>query len=198
MPDIRLVRRRGSQVWIWTGLLAAVGLLIWGSAIFFGDPTERQPRVGAGVDFGERAPVLPLESEPFTSLVPLAPRDLGRLVRLSGTVESRVVRGNLWVRADDGRRILVRVEPLPTDMVISLAPGRRLEVEGYLENISRAEFTAWMDSLGVRVPRPPPAPRFGQQPDPAYARIDALFIKNYYISVRPEQLRRALETPGSA
>jgi hypothetical protein len=191
MPDIRLVRRRTSQLWLWSGVLAAVGLVIWASALIFGDPTDplEQPRVGAAADFGaERAPVLPIEAVPFASLEPLDPRDLGRLVQLRGTVESRVVRGNFWVRSQDGRRILARVEPRPDGELPGIRPGASIDVEGYLQNISRAEFAAWMDSLNVTIPRPPPSARFGQLPDPAFARLEAQFVREYYISIRPHQL----------
>jgi hypothetical protein len=199
MPDIRLVRRRSSQIWIWTGVLAVIGLAIWGSALIFGDATDpgEPRRVGAAAEFGaQRAPVLPIEPVSFDSITPLSDRDLGRLVRLTGTVESRVVRGNVWVRATDGRRILVRVEPLPADEQVSLPfrAGGRIEVNGYLQGISRAEFAAWADSMGVTIPRPPPGARFGQLPDPAFARTEAQFIRNYYVSVRPEQLRAETET----
>jgi hypothetical protein len=193
MPEFRLVRRSGSQLWVWTGILAAIGLAIWGYAMIFGDATDpSEPRrVGAAAEFGaERAPVLPIEPISFDSLTPLNDRDLGRLVRLTGTVERPVVRGATWVRATDGRRILVRVEPLPqADVTLPFRQGGRLEINGYLQSISRAEFLAWMDSLRVAIPRPPPAARFGQVPDPAFARQEALYIRNYYVSVRPEQLR---------
>lgn len=191
MPDIRLVRRRGSQIWFWTGALAVIGLLIWGSAMIFGDPTDpEQPRlVGAAAEFGaERAPVLPIQPIPFDSLAPLSDRDLGSLVTLRGSVESRVVRGAAWVNATDGRRILVRVEPLPQEGEVPRLGGG-LEVDGYLQSISRAEFAAWMDSLGVRIPRPPASPRFGVQPAASFERVAAQFIQNYYVSVRPEQLQ---------
>jgi hypothetical protein len=192
MPDIRLTRRRGSQLWLWSGTLAVVGLLIWAYAAIFGDATDedRRPAVGAMADFGaERAPVLPIEAVGFEALRPLSERDLGRLVRFSGTVERPVVRGVTWVRANDGRRILLRIEPLPPeDTRIPFSAGSRIEVAGYLQSISRAEFSAWMDSLRVSIPRPPPAPRLGTAPDPAFARIDALYVRNFYISIRPEQL----------
>jgi hypothetical protein len=193
MPDIRLVRRRGSQLWIWTGVLAVIGLIIWASALIYGDPTDpAEPRrVGAAAEFGaQRAPVLPIEPVSFDSLAPLNERDLGRLVRLTGTVESRSVRGGVWVRAADGRRILARVEPLPEGMTLPFRPGGGIDIQGYLQSISRAEFIAWMDSLGVRIPRPPPAPRFGTVPDPSFARLEALYIREYYVSIRPEQLQR--------
>jgi hypothetical protein len=191
MPDIRFVRPRGSQLWLWSGALALIGLLVWASAFVFGDATDpAEPRqVGAFADFGaERAPVLPFEPVPFDSIVPLSNRDLGRLVTLTGTVESRSVRGNAWARAADGRRILVRIEPLPRGTEPPSLPAGRLEVDGYLQSISRAEFAAWMDSLGVRIPRPPASPRFGIQPDPAFQRLAEQYIQNYYISIRPEQL----------
>jgi hypothetical protein len=194
MPDIRLVRRRGSQLWIWTGILAAIGLAIWGAATIFGDATDpAEPRrVGAAAEFGaQRAPVLPIEPVSFDSIIPLSDRDLGRLVRLTGTVERPVVRGTTWVRAADGRRILMRIEPFPREGAsVPFGQGVRVEVNGYLQSISRAEFAAWMDSLGVAIPRPPASPRFGMEPDPSFARMEAQFIQNYYVSVRPEQLVR--------
>jgi hypothetical protein len=64
-----------------------------------------------------------------------------------------------------------------------------VDLDGYLEKISEAEFQVWMDSLGVSIPRPPPGRKFGDLPEPAFARIDSLFIKNFYISVRPEALQ---------
>jgi hypothetical protein len=202
MPDIRLVRRQGSQIWIWSGVLAAIGLSVWAAAFIFGDPTDpaEQPRVGAAAQFGaERAQVLPMEPVPFASLTPLSRGDLGRLVRFSGVAETSPVRGNVWVRASDGRRILMRLEPLPPEGVLAnFRPGRSIQVDGYLQNISRAEFIAWADSLGISIPRPPPAPRFGQLPGPEFARIDALFIQDFYISVRPEALQREAQPAGTA
>jgi hypothetical protein len=199
MPDIRLARRQNSQLWLWTGLLAIIGLLIWGAAAVFGDPTDpaQQPRVGAAADFGAaRAPVLPIESVSFEALRPLDPRDLGRFVRLRGTVQSRVVRGSFWVHAADGRRILTRVEPPPVGELPGIRPGGSIDIEGHLRNISRAEFLAWMDSLGVEVPRPPLPARFGQLPDPAFTRMLELYVRDYYISVQPERLTE-LPSEGS-
>jgi hypothetical protein len=200
MPDIRLARRRTSQLWIWTGILAVIGLAIWGAAAIFGDATDPDEprRVGAAAEFGaQRAPVLPIEPVAFGSLSPLDNRDLGRLIHLTGTAESRVVAGNVWVRAADGRRILARVEPLPEGVQVPFRPGARVSVDGYLQSISRAEFAAWADSLNVAIPRPPPTARFGQLPDPSFARIDAQFIRNFYVSVRPEQLRPQEEEGGA-
>lgn len=191
MPDIRLARREKSQLWLWTGVLAFIGLAVWGAAAVFGDPTDpaQQPRVGAAADFGAvRAPVHPIESVGFESLRPLDPRDLGRLVRLRGTVQSSVVRGNFWVHANDGRRILTRVEPPPAGELPGIRPGAGIDIEGHLRNISRTEFHAWMDSLRVEVPRPPPPARFGQLPDPAFTRLLELYVRDYYISVPPERL----------
>jgi len=202
MPDIRLVRRRGSQLWFWTAALSVIGLLVWASAFVFGDATAPdEPRqVGALAQFGaSRAPVLPIEAIPFDSVAPLSDRDLGQLIHVRGTAESSVVRGAVWVRAADGRRILLRVEPLPPEGTdIPIRAGASISLDGYVQNISRAEFLAWMDSLNVRVPRPPPAARFGQLPDPSFARLDADFIRSYYISVRPEALLpREPETPAA-
>lgn len=191
-----MVRPRGSRVWVYTGLLALLGLALWSSAFLLGDPTEEQHAVGADLDLAAgRAPVLPATAVPLQSLLPFQSRDLGRLVRISGVAESRV-RGNaLWVRSNTGRRILVRFEPDPPEAALSrFTPGSSVELDGYLEKISRAEFFLWMDSLGVSIPRPPPGRKFGDLPDPSFARVDSLFVKNYYISVRPE----ALPAPRSA
>src|SRR5688572_27242114 len=81
MADIRLVRPRGSLVWAGTGALALAGMILWASAYVVGDATavDNLPRVGAAAGFGaDRAPVLPMEPVPFSTLVPLQTRDLGR------------------------------------------------------------------------------------------------------------------------
>ncbi|CAN5820987.1 hypothetical protein BH23GEM6_BH23GEM6_08860 [soil metagenome] len=193
MADIRLTRPRGSRVWLYTGVLAFLGIALWASAFFVGDATDpdEQPRVGAALDLGaQRTEVLPAVSVPLQTLVPLEMRDLGRLVRLTGVAESPVRQNAVWVRTAGGRRMLVRFEPPPEpELIAHIRPGSSLELDGYLSQISRAEFAVWMDTLGVRVPRPPPAPRFGNLPDPDFARVDALFIKNFYVSVRPEALQ---------
>ncbi len=193
MADIRLVRPRGSKVWLWTGLLALVGLALWASALFLGDPTEAQKAVGADLGLGSsRAPVLPAQAVPLQSLLPLQNRDLGRLVHLSGVAESGVRQNALWVRSQGGRRILVRFEPAPPEGALGrFGPGSMVELDGYLEKISRAEFDTWMDTLRVSVPRPPPGRKFGDLPDPGFARVDSLFVKSYYISVRPAALPSA-------
>lgn len=191
MADIRLVRPRGSRVWLWTGLLAGIGLALWASAFVLGDATtpDEQPRVGAALTLGsERPPVLPAQPVPLQSLQPLETRDLGRLVHLTGVAESRVRQNAVWVRTTGGRRMLVRFEP-PPEEEIRIGPGSSISFDGYLSKISRAEFDVWMDTLGVRIPRPPPARKFGDLPDPGFARVDSLFIKNFYVSVRPEALR---------
>lgn len=200
MPDIRLVRPHGTRIWLWTGVLAAVGLLVWSSAFVFGDRTDpdEQPRVGADADFGSlRAPVLPAQPAAFTRMDPLRTRDLGRLVHITGTAGSGVVSRMIWVRADDGRRILMRFEPEPPPEALRrFGPGSRIDLEGYLQRIAVAEFEVWTDSLGVSVPQPTPGRKFGDLPDPSFARIDSLFIKEYYISVRPEALQRREPAPG--
>lgn len=192
MPDIRLVRPRGARIWLWAGSLAVLGLALWSTAFFFGDATdpEEPPRVGAALDFGdERAPLLPPRAVPLETLVPLRTRDLGRLIRVSGVAESGVRNNALWVRGAGGRRILVRFEPAPPEGALSrFGPGTAVELDGYLEKISRAEFVAWMDTLNVRVPTPPPGRKFGDLPDPNFARVDSLFVKTFYVSVRPEAL----------
>lgn len=200
MPDIRLVRPHGNRIWLWTGVLAAVGLLVWSSAFVFGDRTDpdEQPRVGADADFGSlRAPVLPAQPAAFTRMDPLRTRDLGRLVHITGTAGSGVVSRMIWVRADDGRRILMRFEPEPPPEALRrFGPGSRIDLEGYLQRIAVAEFEVWTDSLGVSVPQPAPGRKFGDLPDPSFARIDSLFIKEYYISVRPEALQPREPAPG--
>jgi len=201
MADIRLTRPRGSRVWLWTGVLAFLGIALWASAFFVGDATDptEQPRVGAALDLGaDRPEVLPAVSVPLQTLVPLENRDLGRLVRLTGVAESPVRQNAVWVRTSGGRRMLVRFEPPPEpELIARIRPGSSLELDGYLSQISRAEFDVWMDTLGVRIPRPPPAPRFGNLPDPDFARVDALFIRNFYVSVRPEALQPDAE-PAAA
>ncbi|HEX5725432.1 MAG TPA: hypothetical protein VFX98_08195 [Longimicrobiaceae bacterium] len=186
--DIRLVRRN-SRLWLWTGLLVAVSLLVWASSYLFGDPTVRRRASGAAAGFGEnRAAVLPMETERFEAVLPLEDRELGRLLNLRGTAESRLAGGAVWVRTDPGRRILVRFEPTAPES-FRLYPGSRLDVNGYLHKISRAEFEMWMDSLRVVLPRPRPSIKFGELPDSGFTAIDSLFIRNYYISVRPEGIR---------
>lgn len=192
---IRLVPPRGARVWPIMGAFAFIGLLLWASAFVLGDATapEDLPRVGASAGFGSiRAPILPVDAVPFTTLTPLQTRDLGRLVHLSGVAESRVAVNSLWVRTDDGHRILVRFQPAPpAEQLRSIGPGARVSFDGYLQNIALAEFLQIIDSLRVSVPRPPPARKFGDLPDPGFLRLDSLFIKNYYVSVRPEGLSGA-------
>jgi hypothetical protein len=191
--DIRLARGRSDRLWLWVALLALAALAAWGSVYVFGDATRdsAEKQVGANAGFGERrAPLIPAEAEPFQKLTSLQPRDLGRLVRVSGRALSPVRADGLWVLSDDGRRILLRFEPPPPDSALRrLGAGSRVELDGYLGKISYAEFMLWMDSLGVSVPRPPPGEKFGDLPDPSFERVDSLFIKNYYVSVRPEALK---------
>lgn len=201
MVDIRMVRRAGSYVWLLTGALALIALLIWAMATFLGDPTERaeRTRIGAAANFGaERAPVLPPRPASFASLAPLEQGDLGRLVHLTGTVESRVANA-AWVRTADGRRILVRFEPPPPEQALAgIRSGGGIDVEGYLQDISRAEFRAWADTLRISLPRPSPTTRFGQAPSPEFLRTDSLYIREFYISVRPEGLTRRQEDGSAA
>lgn len=199
MADIRLVQPRGSRIWLIMGGLAVVGLLVWSTAFIFGDRTapDQQPRVGAAANFGAiRAPVLPAEAVPFGSLTPIQTRDLGRLVRVTGVAESRVAANSIWVRTSDGFRILVRFEPAPPSELLQ-GIGGTVSFQGYLQNIALAEFHQLMDSLSVRIPRPPPARKFGDLPDPAFARVDSLFIKDYYVSVRPEGIRPEAPTESA-
>ena len=196
--DIRLVRGRESRVWLSVGLLAGAGVLVLLIvSIFGGDATMATKRqVGAAANFGaDRAPVLPMETQPFETLLPLDTRELGRLVHLRAAAESGV-RGNaVWVRTPTGRRILVRFEPAPpAGALAGFGPGSVVDVNGYVQKISRAEFDLWTDSLNVVIPRPRPGTKFGDLPDSGFAKIDSLFIKNFYVSVRPEGLRRSRST----
>lgn len=195
--DIRMVRGRESRVWLWVTLLSMAGVLLLVAAAVFGDSTMSEKRkVGAMAGFGaDRAPVLPMDAQRFESLLPLDTRELGRLVHLTATAESRQRNMAVWVRTPTGRRIMVRFEPEPPASALrSLGPGSHLEVNGYLQRVSRAEFDMWMDTLGVRIPRPRPGTKFGDVPDSGFAKIDSLFIKDFYVSVRPEGLRGVRST----
>ncbi|HEX2209003.1 MAG TPA: hypothetical protein VHG93_15095 [Longimicrobium sp.] len=195
--DIRLVRGRESRVWLWVGLLAAASMAVLIAAMLFGDQTMSAKRqVGAAANFGaDRAEVLPMHTEEFETLLPLDNRELGRLVHLSATAESGVRDHAVWVRTPSGRRILVRFEPdPPAGALRAFGPGSHVDVNGYLGRISRAEFDMWMDTLNVVIPRPRPGTKFGDVPDSGFAKIDSLFIRDYYVSVRPEGLRRARST----
>ena len=191
--DIRIVRGRQQRVWLWTGVLVAVLLVAWASAWVFGDATERgeRQRVGAAANFGaERGEVVPMQTENFEAIAPLQDRELGRLVRLTGTAESAVRRNAVWVRTPRGKRILVRFEPEPPAGALRATyPGAAIDVDGYLGKISRTELDVWLDSLNVVLPRPKPGIKFGDLPDSNFARVDSLFVKDYYISVRPEGIR---------
>jgi hypothetical protein len=196
--DIRLVRGRESRVWLTVLLLAGAGvLLLVGVTLFGGDETMKAKRqVGAMANFGaDRAAVLPMETQAFETLLPLDTRELGRLVNLRGTAESGV-RGNaVWVRTPSGRRILVRFEPdPPAGALRGIGPGAGLDVNGYVQKMSRAELDMWLDSLNVVIPRPRPGTKFGDLPDSGFAKIDSLFIKSFYVSVRPEGLRHSRST----
>lgn len=201
MADIRLVRPRGERLWVWIGLLCVVALLFWGSAFVFGDATDpsEQPRVGAAANFGaDRAPVLPAQTVPFQTLVPLDTRDLGRLVNLTGVADTRVAGNAVWVRSSGGRRILVRFQPAPPEGALAgIGQGSAVNFDGYLQKISRAEFKEWVDTLRIAVPRPPPARKFGDLPDPAFMRVDSLFVRDFYISVRPEGIRPRERASGA-
>ncbi|HKP74741.1 MAG TPA: hypothetical protein VJT67_04325, partial [Longimicrobiaceae bacterium] len=177
--DIRLTRGKNHRVWLWTGTLVGVGALALLAAMEFGDPTSkpRGPGVGAAAHFGaDRAPVLPVVIEEFGRIGELTDRELGRLVHLTGTAESGVRRSAIYVRTPTGRRILIRFEPTPpAGRLGSLCNGCGVDVTGYIQKISRAEFDVWMDTLGVVIPRPKPGVKFGDLPDSNFIRIDSLF-----------------------
>jgi hypothetical protein len=193
MTDIRLNQPKTSRIWGTVGVFAFVALLLWASAFLFGDATapESGRGVGAMAGFGDRrAPVLPARATPFTEVIPPATRDLGRLVHITGRAESRVAANSVWVRTPENFRILVRFEPAPApELLAGIGSGSPVAFNGYVTGIAVAEFRQILDSLGVRLPRPPPARKFGDQPDPGFAAVDSLFIKAYYISVRPEGIR---------
>ncbi|HEX7239930.1 MAG TPA: hypothetical protein VF263_06665 [Longimicrobiaceae bacterium] len=192
MPDIRLVRPRGSRVWLWTGGLVAASLLVLAFSAFFGDPTEtaRTRGAGAAANFGaERGAVIPVVATPFESIPQLTPGTVGLLVHLTGTAESVVRNNAVWVRARGGRRILVRFEPAPpAGTRIPVYAGGGVSLDGYVQRIARAELEVVLRSLGVGLPRPSPGVKFGDIPDSGFIRIDSLFVKNYYVSVRPQAL----------
>lgn len=203
MPDIRLVRPSGSYLWIIIGGLVAVSLLVLVVSMFTGDPTEaaKTRQVGASADFGaERAPVIPVIPTPFAEVSALSEDDVGLLVRLTGVAESRLVGNSVWVRAADGRRILVRLEPPPEGTRVSIFPGSVVSLNGYVQKIARAELKVLLDSLGVSLPRPTEKPggKFGDLPDAGFLRVDSLFVKNYYVSVRPEALAGAARGSAAA
>lgn len=198
MPDIRLVRPRNSRLRLWTGLLFVAALLAAGAPFIFGDATTRKPNgVGAGANFGaDRAPVLPLRTESFEEVIPLQDRELGRLVHLTGIAETGASKNAVWVRSPSGHRILVRFEPKAEASALRrFYPGAGVNVDGYVQKIALAEFRAWMDSLDVYLPRPRPGVKFGDLPDSTFARLDALFIKGYYLSVRPSGIGAAEAAP---
>jgi len=146
MADIRLARPRANRLWLYVGGLAALGFALWASAFVVGDATDPAdaPKVGAQMTFEEeRTPVLPAQATPFQALETLQTRDLGRLVRLTGVVDSRVAANAAWVRSPGGRRILVRFEPAPTPEALRrVSSGGTVDLDGYLEKISEAEFEA--------------------------------------------------------
>ena len=196
--DVRLTRGKNHRVWMWVALIVGVSVVALLAAMVFGDPTQSgsQRGVGAAANFGkDRAPVQPVVIESFEQVKRLSDRELGRIVQLTGTAESAVRRAAVYVRTPTGRRILVRFEPTPTpEQLRGIVNGGGVNVTGYLMKISRAEFNVWMDTVGVVIPRPKPGVKFGDLPDSNFMRIDSLFIKDYYVSVRPEGIGR----PGVA
>jgi hypothetical protein len=192
MADIRMVRPPSSRLWLWMIALATAGILLWASALVFGDPTEdvEHRRIGQDMDVGaDRAPIIPPVPVPLSNALPLSEEDRGRYVLLQGVVEAGPSANTVWVRAAQNRRILARVEPLPAEAGRpALRAGTAVELPGYVERIALTEFNALMDSLGVRIPRPPPGRKFGDLPPPEFRALDSLLIRTYYISVRPEAL----------
>jgi hypothetical protein len=196
--DIRLVRGRNQRLWLWTAVLVVLAVAAWGSVYLIGDATRpAHARLsGEKANFGaDRGAVLPMHTEEFDRSLPLEERELGRLLHLTGWAESEVRANALWVRTTSGRRILVRFEPPPPGRPRIYAGGR-VDLLGYLQKISRAELDSWLDSVNVRLPRPRPGVKFGDLPDSTFARIDSLFIRRYYLSVRPEGLGGAAGVPG--
>jgi hypothetical protein len=195
MADIRMVRPPSSKLWLWMGGLAALGILIWAGALVFGDPTEALEHrlIGQHMDVGaDRAPVIPPTPVPFADAIPLSEEDRGRFIVLAGVIEAGPAANAVWVRAAQNRRILARIEPMPPEAGRPpLRAGMAVELPGYVERIARTEFNALMDSLGVRIPRPPPGRKFGDLPPPEYLALDTLLVRTYYISVRPEALARS-------
>jgi hypothetical protein len=185
--DIRLVRPKGGKIWVWTGSLAALALGALVLSMIFGDPTaSMRIKKRMAVFPTQRSAVTPLRAVSFETVRPLEDRALGRLLHLSGTLQSGIVRNSAWVKADGGRRILVRFDPAPpAGALSSMLYSGRVEVDGYLSRIAEAEFKGWMDSLHVAIPRPEPGVKFGDVPDSNFVRIDSLFIKSYYLAVRP-------------
>jgi hypothetical protein len=196
--DIRITRGRNHRVWMWIGAIVALSVVFLAAAAIFGDPTQKGTvhGVGAAANFGkDRAPVQPVVIEPFENLKELSDRELGRILHLNGTAESGVRRAAVYVRTPSGRRILVRFEPTPQpEQLRGIFNGGGVSLDGYLMKISRAEFNVWMDTLDVVIPRAKPGVKFGDLPDSNFIRIDSLFIKDYYLSVRPEGIGR----PGAA
>lgn len=202
MADIRLVRPQTRTLWTWVVILATLGLVLWASAFVLGDATDpdERPQVGAGLEIGEdRPPVIPAAPVPINSLVPFGTRDLGRYVRLQGTALSPARANAVWVRTTEGRYLLVRFQPTPPEGALrGIGPGTRVDMNGYIQKISSAEFGAWTDTLGVRIPRPPPGRKFGDLPDSGFIRMASMFVKTYYVSVRPEGIRPADGGGGGA
>jgi hypothetical protein len=196
--DIRLVRGRGHRLWMWVSILIGLALLAMLAGMVLGDPTTEPGRAsGANANFGaDRAAVVPMRAAPFESAFPLEDRELGRLLRVRGTAESEVVGGSLWVRTTAGRWILMRFEPT-APVRGRVRSGSGVDVVGYLEKISRAEFDAWLDTLNVYLPRPRPGVKFGDLPDSGFIKVDSLFIREYYISVRPEGVAARGSTPDA-
>ncbi len=196
--DVRLTRGKNHRVWMWVTLIVGVSVVALLAAAVFGDRTQGGTvrGVGAASNFGkDRAPVQPVVIEPFEQVKRLTDRELGRIVQLTGTAESGVRRSAVYVRTPSGRRILIRFEPAPApEQLRGVVNGGGVNVTGYLMKISRAEFNVWMDTLRVVIPRPKPGVKFGDLPDSNFMRVDSLFIKDYYVSVRPEGIGR----PGVA
>ena len=188
MVDIRLVRPRGGRIWVWTGTLAALALFALLLSMIFGDPTTlKRTKKRMAVFPTEREELPPLRAVGFATVRPLEDRALGRLLHLTGTAQSGIARNAMWVKSDDGRRVLVRFEPdPPAGALRGIYAGGSVSLDGYLTRIARAEFEGYTRSLGVVIPRPEPGVKFGDLPDSNFVRVDSLFIKDYYLSVRPD------------
>lgn len=122
----RRAGRRG-RAGTWSIGLLALGLLVWAviDLVFAG--TEVPFRSAASPAAAEVATTSAVDPLPFHHLMPDATDDLGRLVRLSGTVLAVAPEEGFWVR--DLRDHIVYVSAGP-GIVHRVAPGDAVNVRG--------------------------------------------------------------------